>query len=70
VISLVDNFSVDARIAHALLIVNGLRTACTNHIAIVEYELLRGFGRILGLDWSQANGLTFPSDIAPNGLPG
>ncbi len=67
---LVDNFAADAAIAHALMIVNGLCTADSAHIALVQYELLRGFGRVLGLDWSQANDQMFPANTTPDGLLG
>jgi hypothetical protein len=70
VTTIVDNFSKDATIAHALLIVNGLCTADAAHIALVQYELLRGFGRALGLDWSQANDQMFPGNTTPDGLLG
>ena len=70
VTTVVDNFSIDAKIAHALLIVNGLCTADAAHVALVQYELLRGFGRILGLDWSQANDQMFPGNTTPDGLLG
>ncbi len=70
VTTLVDNFSTSAKIAHALMIVNGLCTADANHISLLQYELLRGFGRILGLDWSQANDQMFPGNTTPDGLRG
>jgi hypothetical protein len=70
VTTVVDNFSNDATIAHALLIVNGLCTADAAHVALVQYELLRGFGRALGLDWSQANDQMFPGNTTPDGLLG
>ena len=70
VTAVVDNFSADAKIAHALLIVNGLCTADASHVALVQYELLRGFGRALGLDWSQANDQMFPGNTTPDGLLG
>ena len=70
VTTVVDNFSIDAKIAHALLILNGLCTADAAHIALVQYELLRGFGRALGLDWSQANDQMFPGNTTPDGLLG
>ena len=70
VTAVVDNFSADAKIAHALLIVNGLCTADAAHVALVQYELLRGFGRALGLDWSQANDQMFPGNTTPDGLLG
>ncbi len=70
VTTLVDNFSTSAKIAHALMIVNGLCAADADHIALLQYELLRGFGRILGLDWSQANDQMFPGNTTPDGLLG
>ncbi len=70
VTTVVDNFSIDAKIAHALLIVNGLCTADAAHVALVQYELFRGFGRALGLDWSQANDQMFPGNTTPDGLLG
>ncbi len=70
VISLVDNFATDATIAHALIIVNGRCTADAAHVALLQYELLRCFGRVLGLDWSQANDQMFPGNTTPDGLLG
>jgi len=70
VTTLVDNFSTNAKIAHALMVVNGRCTADAAHLALVQYELLRGFGRILGLDWSQANDQMFPANSTPDGLLG
>jgi hypothetical protein len=70
VTTVVDNFSTDAKIAHALLIVNGLCTDDAAHVGLVQYELLRGFGRALGLDWSQANDQMFPGNTTPDGLLG
>ena len=70
VTAVVDNFSTDAKLTHALLIVNGLCTADAAHVALVQYELLRGFGRVLGLDWSQANDQMFPGNTTPDGLLG
>jgi hypothetical protein len=70
VIAVVDNFSTQATIDHALLIVNGRCASDAAHIALLQYELLRGFGRILGLDWSQANDQMFPANITGAGLQG
>ena len=70
VTTLVDNFSSDATIAHALMVVNGRCATDAPHIALLQYELLRGFGRILGLDWSQANDEMFPGNTTPDGLLG
>jgi hypothetical protein len=70
VTTLVDNFATDATIAHALIVVNGLCATDSLHVALLQYELLRGFGRILGLDWAQANDQMFPANITPAGLLG
>ncbi len=51
----VDNFSTSGTIAHALILVNG-RCATTSDLqGLLQYELVRAFGRVLGLDWSQVN---------------
>lgn len=55
VIVSVDNLAVTGNIAHALVLVNGLCAATANQIANLQYQLVRGFGRVLGLDWSQTN---------------
>ncbi|MFT4112860.1 IPT/TIG domain-containing protein [Silvibacterium sp.] len=55
VYSQVDNMSADGHIAHALIIVNGLCATNAGMEAVLEYQLIRAFGRVLGLDWSQAN---------------
>ncbi|WP_114205603.1 IPT/TIG domain-containing protein [Acidisarcina polymorpha] len=70
VTTLVDNFSTNATIAHALILINGRCASDQAHIALLQYELLRGFGRILGLDWSQANDQMFPGSTTPDGLLG
>ncbi|GGH07226.1 IPT/TIG domain-containing protein [Silvibacterium dinghuense] len=51
----VDNMTADGHIAHALMIVNGLCATNAGMYAVLEYQIIRAFGRILGLDWSQAN---------------
>ncbi len=55
VIVSVDNLAVTGNIVHALMLVNGLCATTTNQIANLQYQLVRGFGRVLGLDWSQTN---------------
>ena len=67
----VDNLAVTGNIAHALVVVNGLCATTTAQIAMLQYELVRAFGRVLGLDWSQANEGMFVGDaITTNGLVG
>jgi hypothetical protein len=51
----VDNLAVTGNIVHALILVNGLCATTANQVATLQYELIRGFGRVLGLDWSQTN---------------
>jgi hypothetical protein len=68
---MVDNFAVTGNIAHALMLVNGLCATNKEQIANLQYQLIRGFGRVLGLDWSQTNEEMFVSDqVTSNGLVG
>jgi len=55
VVGAVDNFSSDAHLAHALVVINGNCAQNSNQIPDVEYRLVRVLGRVLGLDWSQVN---------------
>ncbi|HXK05762.1 MAG TPA: IPT/TIG domain-containing protein, partial [Verrucomicrobiae bacterium] len=53
-----DSFSPDAHLAHALVVINGNCVpagASASQIQDVKYRLVRILGRVLGLDWSQAN---------------
>jgi hypothetical protein len=58
----VDNLAVTGNIVHALVVVNGLCVTTTNQIATIQYQLIRGFGRVLGFDWSQTNEEMFEND--------
>lgn len=51
----VDNITTDGHIAHALIIINGLCATNAGMVSVLQYQLVRAFGRVLGLDWSQAN---------------
>jgi IPT/TIG domain len=53
--TIVDNLATDGAIAHAVVILNGLCAADVMHVEMMQYMLVRAFGRVLGLDWSQAN---------------
>ena len=67
----VDNLAVTGNIVHALIVVNGLCATTANQIATLQYQLIRGFGRVLGLDWSQTNEEMFENDqITTAGLTG
>ena len=58
-----DNFSPDAHLSHALVVING-NCATSQQLADVKYRLVRVLGRVLGLDWSQANLDPAPQDDA------
>ncbi len=64
-----DNIQPDATIAHAVLLLNGLCATNSNLVAMMQYELERAFGRILGLDYAQVNPRAL-SDSEPNGTRG
>jgi hypothetical protein len=51
----VDNFDVSAQFQHALIILNGNCAQTPSQLPDLQYHLVRVIGRILGLDWSQAN---------------
>ncbi|HTV05279.1 MAG TPA: IPT/TIG domain-containing protein [Acidobacteriaceae bacterium] len=55
VFTFVDNLSTSGNIVHSLILVNGLCATNSTQIAVLEYQLIRAFGQVLGLDWSQAN---------------
>ena len=49
----VDNFSADAHLLHALIILNGICAQTSQQLPDLEYRLVRVLGRVLGLDWSR-----------------
>ena len=51
----VDNINPDATIAHGIILLNGLCATNTDLLTMLQYELERAFGRILGLDYAQVN---------------
>jgi len=71
VMTIVDNVGTDGTIAHALMLLNGLCAQNNGQLDIMQYQIVRGFGRILGLDWSQANESMFEGDqITADGIAG
>ncbi len=70
VVATVDNFTVGGNIAHALIVINGLCATSSSLDQLLEYELVRAFGRVLGLDWSQVNEGMWPSNPTTDGLTG
>lgn len=55
VMTTIDGFSQAGYLTHATMYVNGLCATKAQELPNMEYEMVRGFGRILGLDWSAAN---------------
>jgi hypothetical protein len=51
----VDSFAAAGNIQHAVIVVNGRCATSTALDGLLQYELERAFGRLLGLDWSQVN---------------
>ncbi len=51
----VDNLAPTAVFQHALIIINGNCAAISSQLPDLQYHLVRVIGRVLGLDWSQAN---------------
>lgn len=71
VVTFVDNVATDGTIQHALMVLNGLCAISNGQLLILQYQMVRGFGRILGLDWSQANEEMFADgQITTDGLTG
>ncbi len=70
VYSSVDNLAAAGTIAHALIVINGRCATSAALDQLLEYELVRAFGRVLGLDWSQVNDAMWPSHPTTDGLTG
>jgi len=64
VLTWLDNIQPDATIGHAVILLNGLCATNSNLVAMMQFELERAFGRVLGLDYAQVN----PGALA-NGEP-
>jgi hypothetical protein len=50
-----DNFGTTAKFLHAIIILNGNCAASSSQLPDLQYHLVRVIGRVLGLDWAQAN---------------
>ena len=62
----VDNFSADAHLLHALVVLNGVCAQTSQQLPDLRYRLVRVLGRVLGLDWSQMNVNVFTRNPAPS----
>lgn len=51
----IDSMGTSAVFLHALIVINGNCAASSSQLPDLQYHLVRMIGRILGLDWSQAN---------------
>src|SRR5579864_400999 len=61
----VDNFGTNAHFQHAVIVINGNCAATSAQFPDLQYHLVRMIGRVLGLDWSQANLNVITSKPAP-----
>lgn len=68
VIVSIDNFAVSGNMAHALVLVNGLCATGATQVANLQYQLVRAFGQVLGLDWSQTNEEMFSAKAITDNL--
>src|SRR6266496_1885092 len=51
----IDNIATHAEFLHALIVINGNCASTSSQLPDLQYHLVRMIGRVLGLDWSQAN---------------
>ena len=65
VMSWIDDFNPDATIVHAVMLLNGRCATTPDLVSMMQFQLERAFGRILGLDAAQVN----PGALE-NGEPG
>lgn len=62
----VDSFSTDGHIQHAVLVLNGRCTGPAPEQQLqLQYQLMRAFGRVIGLGWSQTNDNVFTGTPRP-----
>ena len=66
VIGGIDNLAPNAHFLHALIILNGTCAQTSSQLPDLRYHLVRTIGRVLGLDWSQANLNVITRNPAPS----
>lgn len=65
----VDGFGSTGTIQHALLILNGrCITSAPQSLTQMQYQVMRAFGRVLGLAWSQLNDNLFTGVSQPTAM--
>ena len=62
----VDNLAPAGTIVHAWIVLNGRCTGTAAQLQQLQFQTMRAFGRILGLDWSQANDAVLSSVTPPS----
>jgi len=61
-----DSFSQTGQILHAVMILNGRCVGSTpQQITQMQYQVMRAFGRVLGLAWAQVDDNVFTGSPAP-----
>lgn len=67
----IDNFTVDAVITHAVIVLNGRCATTPARLQMMSFQIERAFGRVLGLDSSQvyAGALTSNDPAAAEAWP-
>jgi len=66
VLESVDAISTAGKIRHAILVLNGRCTGPAPEQQLqLQYQLMRAFGRVLGLSWSQTNDNVFTGTPTP-----
>ena len=69
VVSWLDGFSTAGNFTHGVMVINGLCTTNDNLLSMLNFQIERGFGRLLGLDNAQVTPDAVSSNIA-NGTLG
>ncbi len=69
VLSGVDGLSTAGNITHAFIVINGRCATTSDGNALILYELVRAWGRVLGLDFAQVNESMWPNSTS-DGLAG
>ncbi len=62
-----DNYTADAHLSHALVVLNGNCAQTSAALPDLRYHLIRVLGRVLGLDWVDLNSNVFTSQPSPSG---
>lgn len=65
-IAILDNLAPDGTIVHASILLNGRCTGTALQLQQLQFQTMRAFGRVLGLDWSQANDAVLFAPGAPS----